>query len=149
MNMEKKVPLDRAREMAWQDLFENMRASVTFTITEDDMRRFAELSGDHNPIHLDDEFARRKGFRGAVVYGGLLVAKLSQLIGMQLPGRDALWKRIDLQFRKPLYVGQPAEVCACIDVLSDAARFIGLSIVIRSELEDLAKGRAEVLLVNL
>ena len=59
---------------ALADLREGVSATVGFTVTPEQMRAFAELSGDFNPLHVDDAFAKGKNFDGAVVYGALLVA---------------------------------------------------------------------------
>ncbi|MDB5893915.1 MAG: hypothetical protein JWQ88_1446 [Rhodoferax sp.] len=123
-------------------------ARVDFTVTAGDMARFAELSGDHNPLHTDDAFARGKGFQGVVVYGGLLTAKVSQLIGMQLPGRDSVWAGLSLAFRKPLYVGQPAQVEASVTEVSESTGMVMLAITVRAEGKLLAKGTAEVVVVS-
>jgi len=124
-----------------------MRAAVDFDVSADDMRRFASLSGDLNPLHNDEKFARAKGYSGAVVYAGLILAKVSQLIGMELPGRDAVWTAVNLNFRKPLYVGSPARVEAEIESLSEATRAVVLKIEVRSAGAVIANGRAEVLIV--
>ena len=94
----------------FDDLTEGASASVSFSVSHEQLRQFAELSGDLNPLHLDDAFARSKGYEGAVVYGALLIAKVSQLIGMRLPGKDSVWASISFDFKRPLYVGQTAEV---------------------------------------
>jgi len=56
------------------------------------------------------------------VYGALLVAKISQLIGMELPGSDAVWAGLDIQFVSPLFVGQTAEIEATLSRVSAAVR---------------------------
>ncbi len=106
------------------------------------------ISGDRNPLHVDDAFARSKGFEGAVVYGALLVAKISQLIGMKLPGRDSVWTNLSLEFRKPLFVNQPAQVEGVIANLSASTGMIDLKLTVRTEGKLLAKGRAEILIVE-
>lgn len=82
----------------------------TVRITEEDMTRFGDLSGDHNPLHEKDSFAQQHGFPGKVVYGGLLVASLSKLIGMKIPGTGSIWHKADLEFKNPLYVEETAEL---------------------------------------
>ena len=108
------------------------------------MQQFAELSGDFNPLHTDDAFARTKGFDGVVVYGALMVAKVSQLIGMQLPGRDSVWVGIALDFRKPLYVGQAAQVEGVVTEASESTGMVALKVTVRANGKVLAKGTAEV-----
>lgn len=135
--------------LALEDITEGMSASVDFVVDANDMARFAELSGDHNPLHRDDAFARAKGFEGAVVYGGLIVAKVSQLIGMRLPGRDAVWASLGLDFRKPLYVGREAQVEGSVASVSAATGMLTLKLRVRAASgELLARGTAEVLLVR-
>jgi acyl dehydratase len=129
-------------------LIEGQSATVDFTISQDDMRAFADLSGDRNPLHTDDAFAREKGYEGAVVYGALIVAKVSQLIGMKLPGRDSVWARIAMEFRNPLYVNQLAQVEGRIGSISIATGMIELKLSVRAAGKLLAKGSAEVLLVQ-
>lgn len=139
---------DHPRALDWHDLSVGMAVRLDFAVTPDDMVAFAALSGDRNPLHLDAAFARGKGFDGVVVYGGMIVAKISQLIGMRLPGRDAVWMGLRLQFSKPLYVGQPAQVEGTITNLSAATRVVSLEIRIHSAGHLLATGAAEALLVQ-
>lgn len=129
-----------------ESLSEGTEARLEFTIREDDMKRFGELSGDWNPLHCDAAFARAAGFEGPVVYGGLLVAQVSRMIGMHLPGRDGVWSQVQLDFRRPLYVGQPAELVAVVDHRSEAARSIRLRLEIRAAGQRVAKGSASVAL---
>ena len=134
----------QARALARDELVEGLQARVEFSVTAAQMRQFAELSGDFNPLHTDDEFARRKGFAGAVVYGALMVAKVSQLIGMQLPGRDSVWASIALDFRQPLYVGQVAQVEGVVTQVSESTGMVVLKLTLRADGKLLAKGSAEV-----
>lgn len=131
---------------SFDDLREGSTASVAFSVTTDQLRQFAELSGDFNPLHLDDAFARAKGYEGAVVYGALLVAKVSQLIGMRLPGRDSVWASISLDFKRPLYVDQAAEVEGRVLTLHPATGMVELGLVVRAGGKVLGKGKAEVIL---
>lgn len=135
--------------MAWHELQEGASARVDFVISAEELGLFAALSGDFNPLHVDANFARCKGFTGAVVHGALLVAKISQLIGMQLPGRDSVWTGLTLQFHHPLYVGQDAEVEAVVARLSEATGMVVLKLKLRAGDTVLAKGEAEVLLVGI
>lgn len=135
-----------AREHKLAELAEGTKAQVGFTVTPEQMRHFAELSGDFNPLHTDPEFAGRKGHPGPVVYGALLVAKISQLIGMELPGLDSTWASLSLDFRRPLYVGQAAEVEGTVTGVHRTTGMVELSLVLRAEGKVLAKGKAEVVL---
>jgi acyl dehydratase len=132
------------------DLSVGMTETVPFSVPREDMARFAELSGDFNPLHVDDAFARSKGFKGVVVYGALIVAKVSQLIGMRLPGRDAVWASITLDFLKPLYLNQEAVVEGVVTDVSELTGMVRLKLTVRSSTGQLlTKGKAEVILVRL
>jgi acyl dehydratase len=136
----------QARALALDGLTEGLQAGIDFSITPRQMRQFAELSGDFNPLHTDTAFARGKGFDGVVVYGGLLIARISQLIGMHLPGRDGVWASIALDFRKPLYVDQAARVEGQVTEVSASTGLVRLRLTVRSMDALLAKGTAEVIL---
>lgn len=133
-------------EHALSELSEGLERTVTFTVTLDQMRAFAELSGDYNPLHVDDAFAREKGYEGCVVYGALLIAKVSQLIGMRLPGRDSVWASISFDFKRPLYVGREAQVEGTLVNVHRATGMVELALVVRSDGRVLGKGKAEVVL---
>jgi acyl dehydratase len=135
---------ETARVLTLGELVPGMQTVVDFSITAQQMQQFAELSGDFNPLHVDDAFARGKGFEGAVVYGALMVAKVSQLIGMRLPGRDSVWASVTLDFRKPLYVGQAAQVEGVVAEVSESTGMVTLKLTVRAAGKLLAKGSAEV-----
>ncbi|HZE93055.1 MAG TPA: MaoC/PaaZ C-terminal domain-containing protein [Rhizobacter sp.] len=136
--------MQQAQVLTLGELAPGMQTVVDFTVTAQQMQQFAELSGDFNPLHLDDAFARGKGFEAAVVYGALMVAKVSQLIGMRLPGRDSVWASLALDFRKPLYVGQAAQVEGVVAEVSESTGMVALKLTVRAAGKVLAKGSAEV-----
>ena len=136
--------MPQAQILALSELAEGLQTTVDFHVTAQQMQQFAELSGDFNPLHTDDAFARSKGLEGTVVYGALMVAKVSQLIGMRLPGRDSVWASVALDFRKPLYVGQAAQVEGVITAVSESTGMVGLKLTVRAAGKVLAKGTAEV-----
>ncbi len=134
----------RASAARVTEFLPGQRVLVDFSVTSTDMTNFAALSGDYNPLHTDDDFARGKGFQGRVVYAGILVSKVSQLIGMHLPGQDSVWASLSLDFRRPLYVDEAAQVEGEIEQFSDSAGIVLLKLAVRSGGKVLAKGKAEV-----
>jgi 3-hydroxybutyryl-CoA dehydratase len=122
-----------------------MSHSSRLCFTHDDLKQFAKLSGDYNPLHLDEHFAAAQGFENCVVYGGLIFAQLSCVIGMHLPGRFAIWMGGRLDFRKPLLVGQHAEMTVSIGSVSEATRTIMLDVELKTDNLKLAKGFAQVM----
>lgn len=79
-----------------------------FRITKWEQMAFLELSGDTNPIHSDLKFAQASGFEKPVVYGGILIAKISGFLGTFFPGRGCIWTKLKIDFRAPLFVDDPA-----------------------------------------
>jgi len=107
-------------EYRWADLTLGMSARFEAAVRDQDMRRFAELSGDQNPLHVDDAFARAGGFPGRVAYGLLTSSFYSTLVGMYLPGRWALLHGLDIELKAPAFVGDRLTVSGEITHLSDA-----------------------------
>lgn len=129
--------------LAWDDLAEGMAIRLPFVVADEDMAAFARLSGDFNPLHQDPAFARDRGFAGRVVYGGLLVAQVSRLLGMHIPGRDGVWTGLKIDFRAPLMVGEPAWLDAEIARLSEAVRLVRVKFAIAAGDRQIASGTAE------
>lgn len=80
-------------------------ASLTLTITDDMVRRFAELSGDSNPVHLDDEYAAKTRFKRRIAHGMLVSSTFSKLAGMQLPGPGTIIVSQETRYKAPCYIG--------------------------------------------
>jgi 3-hydroxybutyryl-CoA dehydratase len=117
-------------------------AAMDFCVSAGDQQAFAQLSGDHNPLHLDPEFARNRGFEGAVVFGAMIVAKISHIIGMQLPGPDGIWSSLKIDFRSALLVGETAKLTVSIVHRSDATRSLMLKIHVACGAKTIATGMA-------
>ncbi len=82
----------------------------TKTITEQDVLAFAKLSGDYNPLHVDEGFARKTIFLKPVAHGMLLGSVLSRMIGMQLPGAGALWTKQSFNWPSPVFAGDTIDL---------------------------------------
>ena len=80
-------------------------ASLTKTFTESDVLTFAEISGDHNPVHLDAEFAASTRFERQLVHGMLTAGMISAGLGMQLPGPGSIYMKQELNFRARVFFG--------------------------------------------
>jgi 3-hydroxybutyryl-CoA dehydratase len=80
-------------------------ASLTKTITDADIRAFAELSGDRNPIHLDDEYAATTRFGRRIAHGMLTASLISTVLGTELPGIGTVYLSQNSQFVAPVYPG--------------------------------------------
>lgn len=89
-----------------EDLKVGMSAEKNYSIDDDDVVRFSEISGDWNPAHHNDEYAANNIFRQRVAHGMLSVAQFSGLLGMDLPGLGTLWLKQSTEFHKPAFLGR-------------------------------------------
>ena len=91
-------------------------ASRSLTLTERHVRTFAELSGDYNPLHFDEEFAAGTRFGRLVVQGGLTTGLLHALVAMDMPGPGTVFHSQDWKFTAPVFIGDT--ITAHAEVLS-------------------------------
>ena len=92
----------------YKDIEVGHTETFSVTVTNDMMANFYDITGDCNPLHLSDEFAKsgeNKSFSGRVVYGLLTASFLSTLAGVYLPGENSLIHKIEAEFPAPVYVG--------------------------------------------
>src|ERR671926_1370103 len=80
-------------------------AEITKTIEQSDIDAFANVTGDHNPIHLDEEFAKTTRFRGRIAHGMLTASLISSVLANKLPGEGSVYLGQTLQFVAPVFPG--------------------------------------------
>ena len=90
----------------FEEIQVGMSAHFSESISQDKLEVFAQISGDFNPLHLDDEYARSLGHPSAVLHGVLTTSLYSKLCGMYLPGRKCLMHLMRVNFRNPAYVDE-------------------------------------------
>ena len=106
-----------------EDIEMGMTRYIRKIITDKDIELFAEISTDHNPVHLDDEYARDTIFEGRIAHGMLTAGLISAVIGEQLPGHGTIYMSQNLKFLAPVRPGDlvHAEV-KVVDMLIDKRR---------------------------
>lgn len=107
---------------AFEDLKVGMSAVYSRTITDTDLRNFSGVSGDTNPMHLNEEYARSTVFGGCIVHGFLTASLLSTVIGTKLPGPGCLYVSQTLRFKAPVHVGDTVYAKATITALQPEKR---------------------------
>ena len=88
-----------------EDLSEGMTAVFGKTITDADILMFAGVSGDTNPVHLNEEFALGTAFQGRIAHGMLTASLISTVLGTKLPGPGCIYLSQSLKFRAPVLIG--------------------------------------------
>lgn len=96
-------PDPAARVLGAADLRVGLADEIERDLTEEDVLAFARLSGDHNPLHVDADYARATNYQGRIVHGALQVGLASAMLGMHLPGRNVLFGAANARFLAPLY----------------------------------------------
>jgi len=106
-----------------EDIEMGMTRYIRKVITDRDIEQFAEISTDHNPVHLDDEYARDTIFEGRIAHGMLTAGLISAVIGEQLPGHGTIYMSQNLKFLAPVRPGDSvhAEV-KVVDMVIDKRR---------------------------
>ena len=87
------------------DFEPGQRASYRKTFTEEDVERFIAITGDVNPLHVDDDFAAGTRFGRRVLHGMLTASLFSTMVGMLIPGTGAVYRSQSLAFLRPVHVG--------------------------------------------
>ena len=115
------------------DFFVGQTASFSRTITESDIVTFAELSGDYNPVHIDQEFAANSRFGKRIAHGLLTSSFFSGLLGMELPGQGSIYLEQSLKFKKPVFIGDTVTASAEILEIDQERRIIRLETICRKQ----------------
>jgi len=96
------------------ELVPGMSAATEHTVTERDVQLFGEATGDMNPVHFDEEFARKTVFRGRVAHGALSIGFISALLGTKLPGDGSIFLSASIVFKTPVRIGDTVVTTATV-----------------------------------
>lgn len=122
------------------------RASFSKTVSEYDIYQFAGVTGDFNPVHVDAEYAKSSIFKERIAHGILTAGFISNVLAMQLPGRDTIYLSQNLAFLAPVKIGDT--VTAEVEVLEkkDSKRIIRLRTIVKNQRDELViEGEAVVM----
>lgn len=87
------------------DLKPGMRETYERTVTEADIQKFGEVSGDVNPVHFDEEWAKTTPFKGRIAHGVLTASYVSTILGMKMPGPGTIFMQLLTRFKAPVRIG--------------------------------------------
>ena len=108
------------------EFYVGQKAEASRCFTMEEVRQFADLSGDNNPLHVDEEYAEKGRFGRCVVHGILVSGLISKVLGTQLPGKGSIYLEQNLSFRKPVYVGDTVTACVQITEILQEKKIITL-----------------------
>jgi 3-hydroxybutyryl-CoA dehydratase len=108
-----------------EDLSVGQSASYTKTVTEADIVKFAEVSGDNNPVHLDEAFAQTTMFKGRIAHGMLSAGFISTVIGTKVPGSGTIYMSQTLRFKAPVRIGDTVTAtCTITEIMPEKRRAV-------------------------
>ena len=110
----------------FEDLKEGMSASFGKTITESDIYTFAGVSGDLNPVHVNEDFAKSTMFKGRIAHGMIGASFISAVLGTKLPGPGAVYISQTLEFHGPVKIGDVVTISVEVVELIEKGRRVAL-----------------------
>lgn len=113
--------------MKFNEIKIGMTHESTSTITSENVMEFAKVSGDFNPIHLDDNFAEKSIFQKKIVHGMLIGSFFSKSIASDLPGEGSIYLNQTMQFLKPIYHNNKVKICIEVESLKPEKRIVFLN----------------------
>ena len=114
-----------------EDLSVGMSASYAKTVTDEDIVRFADISGDINPVHLDQAYAEKTMFKGRIAHGMLSAAFISTVFGTRLPGAGCIYLSQSLKFKAPVKIGETVEATVTVTAIDAEKRRVTFQTVCR------------------
>jgi len=122
-------------------------ASLSKTISDSDIRAFAEVSSDHNPLHLDESFAQQTRFGRRIAHGMLSASLISAVIANELPGQGSIYLGQTLRFVAPVFLGDTVEARVTVTGIREDKQIVKLDTVCMNQRNEVViKGEATVLI---
>lgn len=128
-----------------EDLSVGMSEAVTKTVSHSDIVGFADITGDTNPVHLDDGFAAASPFKERIAHGMLSAGLISAVLGTRLPGPGCIYLSQSLRFRAPVRIGDDVVASATITEVNHDKRRITLDTVCRVGETVVIDGEAKIM----
>ncbi|MBQ0534800.1 MaoC family dehydratase [Providencia huaxiensis] len=121
-----------------------MSASYSQTITDTDIKQFAGISGDRNPVHLNEEYANSSMFKKRIAHGMISSSFFSALFGTKLPGEGCVYVAQSLKFRKPIYIDDTVTATVVVSSIDTAKRRVYFDTYCKVGKQKVITGQAEI-----
>lgn len=129
----------------FDELSVGQSAEMTHVVGGGDIDAFAAVSGDTNPVHLDETYARTTTFGGRIAHGMLTASYLSAVIGTKLPGPGVIYLKQSMRFRRPVKIGDPVVARVTVQALDARRGHATLATVCRVNGKTVIDGEALVM----
>ena len=121
-----------------------MSVSYSQTITDADIKAFAGLSGDHNPVHVSETYAHESRFGKRIAHGLMSAGFFSALFGMRLPGPGCLYVSQELKFKRPVYIDETVTARVEVTAVDLERRRVWFDTVCKVDGKSVITGKAEI-----
>ncbi|MBE0492579.1 MAG: MaoC family dehydratase [Sulfurospirillum sp.] len=121
-----------------------MSESYSQTITDADIKSFAGISGDNNPVHMSDEYAEKSRFKKRIAHGMISSSFFSALFGTKLPGAGCVYVSQSLNFKRPVYIGDTVTAIVTVSEIDESKNRVYFDTVCKVKNKIVIDGRAEL-----
>ena len=121
-----------------------MSESYSQTITDADIKSFAGISGDNNPVHMSDEFAEESRFKKRIAHGLISASFFSAIFGTKIPGPGAVYVKQNLIFKKPVYIGDTVTATVVVSSIDYEKRRVHFDTICKVRNKIVIDGVAEL-----
>lgn len=132
----------------YEDLEIGMSHETHHQITEEDIVKFAEVSGDYNPLHMDEDYAKNTPFGQRIAHGALTASFISAILGNNLPGPGSIFTGLSMRFRRPVLIGSHVVVRAEVSEMQERGNRVTLKVVCSVDGKAAISGEAQVMVPN-
>ncbi|AFG34680.1 acyl dehydratase [Fervidobacterium pennivorans DSM 9078] len=127
------------------DIYVGQVYEVKRIVTDEMVKLFAEATGDKNPVHLDEEYAKNTIFGGRIAHGILSLGIISSVLGMEFPGAGTIYLMQNAKFKRPVYIGEEVTVKLIVKEIDREKRRVLLeTYVVKENGENAIEGEALV-----
>ena len=128
-----------------EDLSVGQSAEISHTVTDADIRAFAAVSGDNNPVHLDEAYAAATPFKTRIAHGMLSAGYISAMLGTKLPGPGAIYLSQTMSFRRPVRIGDEVTARVTVSAIDPERSRVTLATVCEVAGKAVVEGEAVVM----
>lgn len=131
----------KINKLTIEEISEGTTFEIERSISEDKINQFAQLSGDYHPLHTDSEYAKKNGFKSILAHGLLISSFSSALIGMEIPGENAIVLSQSFNYKRPAYIGDTLKIKGIVSSIDKRFSTINVKIKISNQdMKIVAKG---------
>ena len=121
-----------------------MSESYSQTISEADVKAYAGISGDRNPVHMDDEYAEKSRYKKRIAHGMISSSFFSALFGTKLPGPGCVYVNQSLNFKRPVYIGDTVSARITVTKIDEIKSRVYFDTVCKVKNKVVVDGQAEL-----